>query len=167
MALSPTIVKVSLKKSAEKSLLAELCKRAGSLSVLQEENLARIRILLADDKQDFLAVAAQLLEAEFDVVKRVGDGQAVIDEVSKLNPDVLVLDISMPVLNGIAAARRLREEGFTGCIVFLTVHGDAEYVRAALAAGALGYVIKSRLASDLLLALHEVLSGRQFISPST
>ena len=167
MALSPTIVKVSLKKSAEKSLLAELCKRAGPLTVLQEENLARIRILLADDKQDFLAVAAQLLEAEFDIAKTVGDGQAMIDQVSKLNPDVLVLDISMPVLNGIAAARRLREEGFAGSIVFLTVHGDAEYVRAALAAGALGYVIKSRLASDLLLALHEVLSGRQFISPST
>jgi len=128
-------------------------------------NVARIRVLLADDHPDFRAVVAQLLQAEFDVVSTVSDGQAVIGEVSRLDPDVLVLDISMPLLNGIAAARRLQEAGFAGKIVFLTVHGDPDYVRAALAAGAIGYVVKSRLASDLLLALKEAVAGRQFISP--
>ncbi len=130
-----------------------------------EAQLTRIRILLADDHQDFLAVTVRLLEPEFDVVKAVSDGQAVIDEASRLEPDVLVLDITMPILNGIEAARQLRAAGFKGKIVFLTVHGDADYVRAAVAAGADAYVVKSRLASDLLPALNEVLAGRQLISP--
>jgi DNA-binding NarL/FixJ family response regulator len=128
--------------------------------------LDRIRVLLADDHQDFLAVATRLLEPEFDVVKTVGNGRAVLDEAARLQPDVLVLDISMPVLNGIEAARRLKAAGCGAKIVFLTVHGDADYVRAALGAGAHGYVVKCRLASDLLPALREALAGRSFVSPS-
>jgi DNA-binding NarL/FixJ family response regulator len=124
-----------------------------------------IRVLLADDQQHCLAVAARLLESQYEVVTMVTDGQSVIDEVSRLAPDVLVLDISMPALNGIATARRLRAQGFSTKIIFLTVHADPDYVSAALAAGALGYVIKSGLASDLPLALNEVMAGRQFISP--
>lgn len=127
--------------------------------------MARIRVLLADDHLDFLAVAARLLETEYDIVKTVSDGQAVVEETSKLEPDLVVLDITMPVLNGITAARRLRAAGFKGRMVFLTVHGDADYVRAAVAAGAQGFVVKCRIASDLLLALREVLAGRQFFSP--
>jgi DNA-binding NarL/FixJ family response regulator len=126
--------------------------------------LAPIRILLADDHRQWLAVAARLLESQYEVVTMVTDGQSVIDEASRLAPDVLVLDISMPALNGIAAARRLRAQGFSKKIIFLTVHGDPDYVSAAVAAGAHGYVIKSRLASDLPLALKEVIAGRQFIS---
>ena len=72
----------------------------------------------------------------------------------------------MPVMDGIAAARSLRASGSRAKIVFLTVHGDPDYVRAALAAGALGYVVKYRLASDLLPALREALAGRSFVSPS-
>src|SRR5262249_44207663 len=110
--------------------------------------------------------AARLLQPEFEVVKTVADGQALLKEAARLEPDVLVLDISMPVLNGIEAARQLRAAGSRARIVFLTVHQDPEYVHAALAAGAQGYVAKSQLATDLLLALRETLADRSFVSPS-
>jgi DNA-binding NarL/FixJ family response regulator len=123
-------------------------------------------VLLADDHEDFLAVAAGLLGPEFDVVGAVGDGQAAIDGANRLGPDVLVLDISMPMLNGMEGARLLRAAGSTVKIVFLTVHEDPDHILGCLAAGAQGYVVKSRLASDLPLALREVLAGRSFVSPS-
>jgi DNA-binding NarL/FixJ family response regulator len=128
--------------------------------------LGRIRVLLADDNDEFLAVVGRLLESEYEVVKTVSDGHAVVEEAATVAPDLIVLDITMPELNGIAAARRLRAAGFTGKMVFLTVHGDTDYVRAALAAGAQGFVVKSRLASDLLPALREVLAGRSYVSPN-
>lgn len=99
------------------------------------------------------------------MVKTVGDGQAALDEATRFEPDVVVLDIAMPLLNGIEAARRLRAAGCTAKVVFLTVHQDSDYVRAALAAGGLGYVVKCRLASELLLAVREALAGRSFVSP--
>jgi DNA-binding NarL/FixJ family response regulator len=126
----------------------------------------RARVLLADDHRDFLAAATGLLEPEFDVVETFGNGQALVDEVPRLDPDLLVVDIAMPVLNGIEAARKLKAAGSRAKIVFLTVHADEDYVRAALMAGGLGYVVKSRLASDLILALREALEGRSFVSPS-
>src|SRR5262245_47983688 len=124
-----------------------------------------MRVLLADDNDDFRSVAARVLEAEFDVVATVGDGQAAIEEAARLKPDVLVLDISMPVVNGIEAARQLRAAGDQARIVILTVHEDPDFVRSAHQAGAEGYVVKSRLASDLLVAMNEVLAGRTFVSP--
>jgi DNA-binding NarL/FixJ family response regulator len=126
----------------------------------------RARVLLADDHQDFLAATAGLLEPEFDVVETVGNGQTLVEEVPRLDPDLLVVDIAMPVMNGIEAARQLRAAGSRAKIVFLTVHADEDYVRAALTAGGLGYVVKSRLASDLIVALKEALEGRSFVSPS-
>jgi DNA-binding NarL/FixJ family response regulator len=99
------------------------------------------------------------------VIKCVSDGQSALDEATALEPDVLVLDISMPTLNGIETARRLTAAGFKGKIVFLTVHCDQDYVHAATTAGATGYVVKCRLASDLPRALQEVLAGRRFVSP--
>jgi DNA-binding NarL/FixJ family response regulator len=132
----------------------------------KEEDLVRVRVLLADDHKDFLAAAARLLQPEFEVVKTVADGQALLKEAARLEPDVLVVDISMPLLNGIEAARQLRAAGSRAKIVFLTVHQDPEYVHAALAAGAQGYVAKSQLATDLLLALRESLADRSFVSPS-
>lgn len=83
-----------------------------------------------------------------------------------LKPDVIVTDISMPVLNGIEAANQLNEAGCTSKIIFLTVHSDPDFVRTCLATGAFGYVVKSRVATDLLPAIHEALAGRLFISPS-
>jgi DNA-binding NarL/FixJ family response regulator len=98
------------------------------------------------------------------VVNRVGDGKSLLDEAVRLQPEVVVLDISMPVLNGLQAALELRRTGSKAKIVFLTVHEDPDYVRGAFAAGAQGYVVKSRLASDLPLAIREALAGRHFVS---
>ncbi len=126
----------------------------------------RARVLLADDHEDFLAIESRLLKEEFDVVRTVGDGRTALEEAARLNPDILVLDVSMPVMNGIEAARQLQASGSRAKIVFLTVHDDADYARVALASGALGYVVKCRLASDLLLALREAQAGRSFVSPS-
>jgi DNA-binding NarL/FixJ family response regulator len=128
--------------------------------------LHRARVLLADDHEDFLAIESQLLEQEFDVVTTVGDGRAALEAAARLEPDILVLDVSMPVMNGIEAAQLLQASGSRAKIVFLTVHDDADYARVALASGALGYVVKCRLASDLLLALREAQAGRSFVSPT-
>lgn len=128
--------------------------------------MSRVSILLADDNQEFLAVETRLLEPEFEVIKTVCDGQAALDEAARLHPDVLVLDLSMPVLGGIEAARSLRAAGSRIKIVVLTVHSDPDYVRAALETGALGYVLKCRLASDLVHGLREALAGRLFVSPT-
>ena len=126
----------------------------------------RTTVLLADDHGDFLATAVRHLEPHFEVLRAVTDGQALLDEAARLEPDIVVLDISMPLLNGIEAARRLKAAGSPARIVFLTMHADPDYVRAALATGALGYVVKSRLASDLLPSIREALAGRSFVSPS-
>ena len=124
------------------------------------------RVLLADDHPDMLNVVARLLGRTFDVVGMVGDGESLLDVATELRPDVLVLDISMPLLTGIEAAQRLRERGNPVRIVFLTVHDDPDFVRASLAAGAFGYVVKPRVATDLVPAIREALAGRIFISPS-
>jgi DNA-binding NarL/FixJ family response regulator len=139
----------------------------GSPFCCDGDGLVRARVLLADDHEAFLAATARFLEPEFDVVETVGNGQMLVEEVPRLDPDLLVVDIAMPVLNGIEAARQLRAAGSRAKIVFLTVHADEDYVRAAQDAGALGYVVKSRLASDLAPALREALAGRAFVSPST
>lgn len=128
--------------------------------------MERTRVILADDHEDFLRLATRLLEPEFDVVKTVAEGQELIDESARLNPDLLVVDISMPAMTGIEAAKHLRRAGSSAKIVFLTVHADPDYVRAAFGAGAQGYVVKSRLASDLPSALREVMVGKTFISPT-
>ena len=108
-----------------------------------------------------------MLETDFDVVGIVRDGESALQAARELDPDVLVLDISMQGMNGIEVARRQKEAGGSKTsIVFLTVHEDPDYVHAALEAGALGYVIKPRLASDLVVAIREAHAGRSFISKS-
>jgi len=109
--------------------------------------------------------AIQLLEQEFEVVGTAADGQSLIEAAARISPEVSVVDISMPVLNGIEAAQRLRETGSTTRVVFLTTYEDLDYVQAALAAGALGYVVKSRMYTDLCPAIKEALAGRMFVSP--
>src|SRR6266403_962753 len=107
-----------------------------------------------------------LLEHEFEVLESVENGLALLEAAAKLQPDVCLLDISMPVLNGIETATRLKQAGSTAKIVFLTIHEDVDFLRAALRTGALGYVIKRRMVSDLRLAITEALAGRRFISAS-
>jgi DNA-binding NarL/FixJ family response regulator len=126
--------------------------------------LDRIRVLLADDHEAMLDRVARLLEAECNVVGTATDGQQALEAAQDLKPDVLVLDVSMPVMNGIETAHRLKEAGAEARIVFLTVHDDPDFAKEALEAGALGYVIKSRIASDLMIAINEVYAGRNFVS---
>lgn len=121
-------------------------------------------MLLADDLPEMLEAAAQLLRDDLDIVTRAQNGQEALDAAARLNPDLLVLGISMPLLSGIQVASRLRELGCNAKVIFLTVHEDPDYVEAAWSVGALGYVLKSRITSDLRAAVQEVLSGRRFIS---
>lgn len=123
-------------------------------------------MLLADDHPAVLALTAEALAGQCLVVGRVGDGQELLAEAERLHPDVIVLDITMPRLDGIEAARQLRCSRHPARLVFLTVHEDADYARAALDAGGLGYVVKSRLVADLLPAIRAALADRPFISPT-
>jgi len=121
-------------------------------------------VLLADDHPAMVEHVTQLLEPEFEVVGAVTDGRAVLEAVAHFAPDVLVLDISMPVLSGLEVARKLRQAGSRTKIIFLTVHEETDFVRESFVSGASGYVIKARLATDLRGAIHEALAGRSFIS---
>jgi len=127
--------------------------------------LGKVRILLADDHRPFLDMVEGLLARTCEVVGRVSDGQSLFDAAKRLSPDIIVSDISMPILSGLEASKQLIESGCAARIVFLTVHSDTDFVQACLAAGAAGYVLKPRIMSDLLLAIREVLAGRIFISP--
>jgi DNA-binding NarL/FixJ family response regulator len=126
----------------------------------------RSRVLLADDHPAMLALTAAALASEYLVVGSVGDGRALLAEAERLHPDVIVLDITMPRLDGIQAAAQLLRSPHPARLVFLTVHEDADFARAALDAGGLGYVLKARLASDLLPAVRAALANRRFISPT-
>jgi DNA-binding NarL/FixJ family response regulator len=121
-------------------------------------------VLLADDHEEFLAAVARYLEPHFEVVRTFSNGQALLEEAVPLKPDLIVLDISMSMLNGLETAKRLKALGTLAEIVFLTVHADLDYVHAAFEAGARGYVVKSELASELLFCLREALDGRPFVS---
>jgi DNA-binding NarL/FixJ family response regulator len=120
---------------------------------------------LADDDPRFLDIVQSLLEPSFEVIGKVTDGRALLAAAMNLKPDVIVTDISMPVLNGIDAANQLKELGCTSRIVFLTVHSDSDFIRAGLATGAFAFVVKSKLTTHLMLAIREALAGHIFISP--
>jgi DNA-binding NarL/FixJ family response regulator len=124
----------------------------------------RPRVVIADDNARVLDQVASMLSARFDLVARAANGQEAVDAVASTAPDLVVLDISMPVMTGLAAAERLRTTGSLVPIVFLTVHDDEEFAAAARAAGGLGYVVKSRMASDLVPAVLAALDGRPFVS---
>ena len=119
-------------------------------------------MLPADDHPAMLALTA----AECCVVGSGGDGRALLAEAERLHPDLIMLDITMPRLDGIEAARQLRCSHHPARLVFLTLHEDINFARAALDAGGLGYVVKARLASDLLPGIRAALADRRFISPT-
>ena len=128
--------------------------------------MKRSRVLLADDHSMVIDGLRGLLEPEYEVVGAVNDGRAVLPEVRKLQPDVVVIDISMPLLNGLDCTRQLRDAGCTAKILILTMHPDATLAQEALAAGASGYLLKSSPGSELKGALKEVLLGRTYLSPA-
>jgi len=124
----------------------------------------KVRILLADDHPQFLEIVERLLGPTFEIVGIVGEGHALLEAGLILNPDVIVTDISMPVMNGIEAVDELRKANCTSKIIFLTVHSDPDFVRACLAIGAIGYIFKPRVAVDLLAGIREALADHLFIS---
>ena len=105
----------------------------------------RPRVVLADDNPAILDIAAKLLQKDFRIVGLLGQASAVMTEVSRVNPDVLILDISMPEMNGFEVTRQLRKDKCLSKIIFLTVHEELQFIRAAFDAGASGYVFKSRM----------------------
>jgi DNA-binding NarL/FixJ family response regulator len=125
----------------------------------------RARILLADDHSLVAAGLSKLLETEFDLLGSVGDGRALVAAAKKELPDVILLDISMPLLNGVEAARQLQTAVPEAKLIFVTVHSDSPYVVEAFRAGACGYVLKRSAASELVAAIHEVLSGNLYVTP--
>ena len=124
----------------------------------------RPRLLLADDHTILVEGLKALLAQEFEVVATAGDGREVLEAAQKHQPDLILLDISMPGLNGIEAARRLKESNPTAKLIILTMHADLSFVSAAFEAGASGYVLKQSAATELVTALHDVDSGRRYIS---
>lgn len=126
----------------------------------------RPRLLLADDNRLLTERVAQLLSTRFRVVDIALNGQELVDKALDLMPDVIVVDIAMPILSGIDAVQRLRKAGLAARVVFLTIHSEAEFVEACLAAGAIGYVAKSRMGTDLIPAIHSAIAGNLFVSPS-
>jgi DNA-binding NarL/FixJ family response regulator len=135
-----------------------------TFSSLDAPKLARV--LLADDHPAMLALTAAALAGKFSVIASVADGRELLGEAERLHPDIIVLDITMPRLDGIRAAHQLSLLEPAPRLVFLTVHEDADYARAAIDAGGLGYVVKARLASDLIPAIHAALANRRFVSPT-
>jgi len=126
----------------------------------------RPRVLVADDHRAMLDSLVGLLSGEFEVVATVSDGLSAVAKAALLEPDLLVLDIAMPGLNGIAVAARLKENGSTAKVVFVTNLHDREFVQESLALGEIGFVVKDRIVADLLPAIRKVLAGESFVSPS-
>ena len=127
--------------------------------------MSKTRVLLADDNTQVLEYVRGFLSGNCcEVVGAVTDGEAAISAAARLLPDVVVLDISMPVLNGIEAAKRLLEANRSTKIVFLTVEKDKDTCRAVLEMGACGFVLKPRLATDLIPAIGLAKDGRRFVS---
>lgn len=129
-----------------------------------ENSGSRRRILLADDHPLVIERVTRFLQSTFDVVGVARNGIQMVEEAMRLSPDIIVADISMPEIDGIEAAHRLREMGTTATIVFLTIHESPEFVQACLAEGALGFVVKSQMKTDLIPAINAALSGQCFVS---
>jgi DNA-binding NarL/FixJ family response regulator len=123
-----------------------------------------MRVLLADDHPGLLEVVRSLLKTEVEVVGCADNGVSLVEVATDLHPDVIVADISMPKLSGLDAVDRLRESGCSSKVVFLTTHSGPDFVLAALKTGALAYVLKACMVTDLLFAIKEAYAGRVFVS---
>jgi DNA-binding NarL/FixJ family response regulator len=122
-------------------------------------------ILLADDHNIILEAFRKLLEPEYEVVACVADGLALINVATKLKPDVVVVDIGMPLLNGLAAGQQLKQLLPKTKLIYVTMHEDADIATEALRLGASGYVLKSCAISELLKSIHEALRGGSYVTP--
>jgi len=128
--------------------------------------MKKLRVLLADDHTLVMEGVRSLLAGQVDVVGTAGDGRALLKSALALKPDIVILDISMPVLNGIEAARRLRKELPGSKLIFLSMFSDAIYIDEAFRMGVSAYVLKRSAASELIAAIEAVARGERFITPS-
>lgn len=127
--------------------------------------MGRTKIILADDHKMFLQSLQSLLQDEFDLVGVFGNGQALVDAAHRVNADVIIVDISMPMLNGFDAVRRLKEQGIAAKIIFLTMHADDRLLDEAFRCGGSGYVLKQSAGEELTLAIKQVLAGQKYVTP--
>jgi DNA-binding NarL/FixJ family response regulator len=124
----------------------------------------RARVMVADDNELVVRKVTALLASVFDVVGVARNGEEMVSEATRLDPDVIIADITMPVFTGIEAARRIRETGLKARIVFLTIHKEEEFVEACFQEGALGFVVKTQVKSDLIPAINAAIAGESFVS---
>jgi len=127
--------------------------------------MSRPRVLLADDHTMFSQGLQSLLEDDFDLVGAVADGEALVQAARRLNPDVIVVDISMPVMNGLDAVRQLKKDGATAKIIFLTMHADDRLLAEAFRCGGSGYVLKQSAGEELITGIGKVLAGQKYVTP--
>jgi DNA-binding NarL/FixJ family response regulator len=127
--------------------------------------MSKPRLLLADDHELLVDGLRKLLEPEYAVVESVGDGRAAVAAYARLQPDLLLLDVGLPLLNGIEAARQVRGKSPAARILFVTMQTDRIYVEEAMRAGASGYVLKHAAARELVEAIRMVLGGGTYVSP--
>ena len=126
--------------------------------------IGRKRILLADDHAAMLDEVSTLLKEEYDVVAQVADGAALVEAATRLNPDLIISDISMPVMNGFEAAAELRKRQHLVRLMFLTVQSSPAYLKKARALGVVGYVLKMHTTEQLRTAVKAVLEGKTYFS---
>ena len=129
-------------------------------------HLSRLRIIVADDNPAFLQELTSLLKVEFDVVVTAADGKSALDLIRRYKPDLVVLDLGMPVISGLEVTRELAKCSQTPLAVICSVETDPELVEAARQAGAVAYVFKMRVRQDLILAVKSALQGKPFVSPA-
>ena len=127
--------------------------------------MRKTRILIADDHKIVAEGLRNILEPEFELVMIVENGRELLEAARKLRPDVIVADISMPLLNGIEAVRQIKKEDENSKVVFLTMHPDVSYAAEALEAGASGYVLKHSAPEELVNAINESIKGKTYVTP--
>ena len=126
--------------------------------------MSSIRVLLADDNREILETLVDMLQSAYTVAAALSDGASVLEQAPALNPDLIILDISLGDMTGFEVVRRLRKAGVAAKVIFLTVHENVDFVDAAFEAGAAGYVYKSRISPDLLEAIKTTCAGGRFSS---
>ena len=126
----------------------------------------KIKVLLADDHPPLVEAALAILKPHYDIVGVATDGAMLVSEALRLSPDVIVSDITLPIFNGIEAIHRLRTSHLQAKVVFLTIHAEEGFLTACMAEGALGYVLKSRMRTQLIPAIEAALEGKSYVSPS-
>jgi len=123
------------------------------------------RVLLADDHALLVGAFEKLLSGEFEIVGQVNDGRALVAAAAKLQPDVIVLDISMPLMNGLEAGRQIKQQNRNIKLIYVTMNEDSDIAAEAFRAGASGYILKRSAVSELSTAIREVMLGRSYITP--